>query len=67
MIGFDVSEELKDLRKNLLYQHNIFTGEAKPNIIRLLPALTISRKQIEEFLEALTESVEEHENAKMKQ
>jgi Ornithine/acetylornithine aminotransferase len=64
MIGFDVSEELKDLRKNLLYQHKIFTGEAKPNIIRLLPALTISRKQIEEFLEALKEEVEQYANAK---
>lgn len=65
MIGFDVPEELKDLRKNLLYQHKIFTGEAKPNIIRLLPALTISRKQIEEFLEALKEEVEQFANAKM--
>ena len=65
MIGFDVPEELKDLRKNLLYQHKIFTGEAKPNIIRLLPALTISRKQIEEFLEALKEEVEQYANAKI--
>ena len=65
MIGFDVPEELKDLRKNLLYEHKIFTGEAKPNIIRLLPALTISRKQIEEFLEALKEEVEQFANAKM--
>ena len=30
MIGFDVPEELKDLRKKLLYDFNIFTGEAKP-------------------------------------
>ena len=65
MIGFDVPEELKDLRKNLLYEHKIFTGEAKPNIIRLLPALTISRKQIEKFLEALKEEVEQYANAKM--
>jgi acetylornithine aminotransferase len=58
MIGFDVPEELKDLRKNLLLHHYIFTGEAKPNIIRLLPALTISRKQMDEFLEALKEEVQ---------
>jgi acetylornithine aminotransferase len=57
MIGFDVPEELKDLRKNLLYKHNIFTGEAKPNVIRLLPALSITRKQIDEFLETLQEEV----------
>jgi len=59
MIGFDVPEELKDLRKNLLLHHNVFTGEAKPNVIRLLPALTINRKQMDEFLEALLEAINE--------
>jgi acetylornithine/N-succinyldiaminopimelate aminotransferase len=57
MIGFDVPEELKDLRKNLLQDYNIFTGEAKPNVIRLLPALTITRKQMEEFLDSLKEAI----------
>lgn len=59
MIGFDVPEELKDLRKNLLFQHNIFTGESKPNVIRLLPALSITRKQMDEFIEALQEAIGE--------
>ena len=59
MIGFDVPEELKELRKNLLLHHNVFTGEAKPNVIRLLPALTINRKQMDEFLEALLEAINE--------
>lgn len=59
MIGFDVPEELKDLRKNLLQKHFIFTGEAKPDIIRLLPALTITRKQMDEFLDALQEAINE--------
>ena len=58
MVGFDVPEELKDLRKNLLYKHNIFTGESKPNTIRLLPSLAISRKQLDEFLDALKEEIE---------
>ena len=51
MIGFDVPEEIKDLRKNLLFKHYVFTGEAKPNVIRLLPSLAITRKQVDEFLE----------------
>lgn len=59
MIGFDVPEELKDLKKKLLHDHFIFTGEAKPNVIRLLPSLAISRKQVDEFLEALNETIEE--------
>jgi acetylornithine aminotransferase len=58
MVGFDVPEELIALRKNLLYKHNIFTGESKPNTIRLLPSLAISRKQLDEFLEALKEEIE---------
>jgi len=62
MIGFDVPEELKDLRKNLLFNQNIFTGEAKPNVIRLLPSLGITRKQVDEFLEALQEEIDELKN-----
>jgi len=59
MIGFDVPEELKELKKDLLHNHYIFTGEAKPNVIRLLPALTITRKQMDEFLDALQEAIGE--------
>lgn len=63
MVGFDVPEELKDLRKKLLYDFNIFTGEAKPNVIRLLPSLAISRKQVDEFLDALQEAIAEIKSA----
>lgn len=59
MIGFDVPEELKDLKKKLLFNFKIFTGEAKPNVIRLLPSLSLTRKQIDDFLEALEEAIEE--------
>ncbi len=57
MIGFDVPEELKDLRKTLLNDYFVFTGESKPNTIRLLPSLAITRKQTDEFLEALQEAI----------
>src|SRR5690242_19690832 len=57
MIGFDVPEDLKDLRKNLLQKHHVFTGEAKPNVIRLLPALNISREAIADFLAKLKEEI----------
>lgn len=62
MIGFDVPEHLKGLKKLLLEKYNIFTGEAKPNVIRLLPSLALSRKQADEFLEALNEAIAELEN-----
>ena len=57
MIGFDVPEELKDLRKNLLFNQHIFTGEAKPNTIRLLPSLVLRKKDVDAFLEALEEEI----------
>lgn len=59
MIGFDVPEAIKDLRKKLLTDFFIFTGEAKPNVIRLLPSLGITRKQVDEFLDTLKEAIAE--------
>jgi acetylornithine aminotransferase len=57
MIGFDVPEGLKDLRKNLLNNGHVFTGEAKPNVIRLLPSLAITKEQVDEFIDALKHEV----------
>ena len=57
MIGFDVPNELKDLKKNLLQKHKIFTGEAKPNVIRLLPSLALTKGDADKFLEALKEEI----------
>ena len=59
MIGFDVPEELKNLKKKLLFDFKIFTGEAKPNVIRLLPSLAVSKRQIDDFLESLNEAIKE--------
>ena len=53
MIGFDLPDEFKHVRNNLLLKHHIFTGEAKPNTIRLLPSLAVSRNEAEMFLNAL--------------
>lgn len=59
MIGFDVDGELKDLRKNLLYHQQVFTGESKPNTIRLLPSLALRKKEAEEFLESLKDEIQQ--------
>jgi len=53
MIGIELPEEFKEVKKNLLLKHKIFTGEAKPNVIRLLPALNISNTEADVFLEAI--------------
>jgi acetylornithine/N-succinyldiaminopimelate aminotransferase len=57
MIGFDVPEELKDLKKNLLWKHHIFTGEAKPNVIRLLPSLALTIEDADHFLQAIKKEI----------
>lgn len=63
MIGFDVPEEIKDLKKNLLLNQKIFTGEAKPNVIRLLPSLALKKRDAEHFIEAVKEEIEKMKSA----
>jgi len=58
MIGFDVPEELKDLKKNLLWNQKIFVGESKPNVIRLLPSLALKKRDAEQFIDSIKEEVE---------
>lgn len=57
MIGIVLPEELKEVKKNLLFKHKIFTGEAKPNVIRLLPALNITKEDADIFLKAIAEEL----------
>ncbi|NDG83473.1 MAG: aspartate aminotransferase family protein [Proteobacteria bacterium] len=52
MIGFDLPDGKKHFRTRLLKEARIFTGEAKPATVRLLPALTITKAEMDEFLEA---------------
>lgn len=59
MIGIELPEELKMVKRNLLYNHKIFTGEAKPNVIRLLPALNISTLEADIFLAALVKELKD--------
>lgn len=55
MIGIELPNELAHVKKDLLSKNKIFTGEAKPNVIRLLPALNISNKIADQFLTAFEE------------
>ncbi|MGJ8591958.1 MAG: aspartate aminotransferase family protein [Aquaticitalea sp.] len=54
MLGLEFNFPVADLRKKLIHTHKIFTGSAKkPNLIRILPPLTIQKKHIDAFFEAL--------------
>ncbi|MFM2358521.1 MAG: hypothetical protein RLY16_514, partial [Bacteroidota bacterium] len=57
MIGIELPESHKEVKKNLLFKHHIFTGEAKPNVIRLLPALNITNREADIFLQALKQEL----------
>jgi acetylornithine/N-succinyldiaminopimelate aminotransferase len=57
MIGIELPEELASVKKELLFTQHIFTGEAKPNVIRLLPALNLTKAQADEFLVAFRKLV----------
>lgn len=58
MIGFEMEAGLEDVRKVLLNDLKIFTGEAKPNVIRLLPSLAISMEDINLFLTGLNNAIQ---------
>ncbi len=54
MLGLEFDFPISDLRKRLIYDHQIFTGSAKnPNLLRILPPLTIQKAHIDAFFEAL--------------
>ncbi|WP_411766621.1 aspartate aminotransferase family protein [Winogradskyella sp. A3E31] len=54
MLGLEFDFPVAELRKTLIFKHKIFTGSAKnPNLIRILPPLTIQKIHIEQFFEAL--------------
>lgn len=54
MIGFDLTETFSGLRKDLLLKHKIFTGEAKPNTVRLLPSMALKKDEADILLQALS-------------
>ncbi len=55
MIGVEFDSPTADLRKHLLYKQHVFVGSASnPNVIRLLPPLTLSKAEADLFLEKLS-------------
>ncbi|MDP1972650.1 MAG: aminotransferase class III-fold pyridoxal phosphate-dependent enzyme, partial [Sediminibacterium sp.] len=53
MIGIDLPPEKADLRKRLLFEYGVFTGEAKPHVMRLLPSLALTKAEADHFLQEL--------------
>lgn len=58
MLGLEFDFKVADLRKQIIHKHNIFTGSANnPNLIRILPPLTVKKQHIDQFLTALKQEL----------
>ncbi len=54
MLGFEFDFEVGELRKKLIYTHGIFTGgSSNKKLLRILPPLTIQKRQIDFFFTQL--------------
>ena len=59
IIGVDLETEFADLRNKLLFEDHIFTGGAKNNVMRLLPPLTITKDEIDIFVQAFKKQTQQ--------
>ncbi|MDC8100778.1 aspartate aminotransferase family protein [Chryseobacterium rhizosphaerae] len=54
MIGIELDRDCSEVRKSLLYDHHIFTGNSNDkSVLRILPALTIRKEETDLFINAL--------------
>ena len=53
MIGIEFEEPIKEIRTKLLFEEHVFTGVSGTNVIRLLPPLSLSMEQAQEFIARL--------------
>ena len=54
MLGLEFDFEVSELRKRLIYRQKVFTGSAKDKyVLRILPALNITKEDLDLFFEAL--------------
>jgi len=54
MIGVEFDFPIKEIRDKLVYEHHIFIGNSnQPNTMRFLPSLTVTKKEIDQLINAL--------------
>jgi acetylornithine aminotransferase len=57
MIGVEFENPVKDVRRRLLFEHNVFTGVAGSHTIRLLPPLCLSEAEAREAISRLRQTI----------
>ncbi len=59
MIGLEFDFEIAQLRKELLFNHQVFTGSSNnKNLLRILPPLNIQKEHFDEFFKVLEIALE---------
>ena len=53
MVGLEFECEVAEIRKQLLFDHHIFTGYSGKHTMRLLPPLCISKTEIDQLIDSL--------------
>lgn len=54
MIGIELDRDCSEIRKELLFDHHIFTGNSNDkSVLRILPALNIKKEETDLFINAL--------------
>jgi acetylornithine aminotransferase len=60
MLGLEFDFDVSTLRKKMIIDKHIFTGNANnKNLLRILPPLTIKKEAIDQFIIALKEALAE--------
>ncbi len=58
MLGLVMDQPVAELRKSLVFDHHVFTGSSsEPNVLRLLPPLSIDDHECDQFLEAFKKAL----------
>jgi acetylornithine aminotransferase len=53
MIGIELYKPQKPVRQCLVYEQHVFTGCSGENVLRLLPPLTFTKAEADEFVKRL--------------
>jgi acetylornithine aminotransferase len=53
LIGIEFKDGSKEIRNALLNDGHVITGFSSPDVIRILPPLTITQQEVEDFIERL--------------
>ncbi|NJO88543.1 MAG: aspartate aminotransferase family protein [Chloroflexia bacterium] len=56
MVGF-VIDGARELRRKLIYEKSIFTGFSEPDVIRLLPPLNVTEREIDLFINSFKSAI----------